>query len=97
MMTHVFLKTIDIFSKALLSSFSDLTYAERSKYVELYSNLLGEDLLKFTYSFPTDKLISLTYDALLLTKGALLNSEYSIKRVVNESNDANLTRIWDEL
>ena len=81
----------------LISSFSDLTYAERSKYVELYSNLLGEDLLKFTYSFPTDKLISLAYDALLLTKGALLNSEYSIKRVVNESNDANLTRIWDEL
>ena len=81
----------------LISSFSDLTYAERSKYVELYSNLLGENLLKFTYNFPTDKLISLTYDALLLTKGALLNSEYSIKRVINESNDANLTRIWEEL
>ena len=84
-------------SNDLLSSFSDLTYDERSKYVELYSRLLGEKIPMYTYYYPSNKLREQTYNALMLIKGALLNSENSLRRVINESNDASLNKIWEEL
>ena len=81
----------------LISSFSDLTYDERSKYIELYSKLLGEQVMMHTYYRPSDKLVSLAYDALLIVKGALLDSEYGIKRVINESQDAYVKDLWERL
>ncbi len=84
-------------SNDLLSSFSDLTYNERSKYIELYSRLLGEQIPMYMYYVPTDKLEALAYDALLLIRGALLNSENNLRRVINEKHDASLNKIWEEL
>ena len=84
-------------SNDLLYSFSDLTYNERSKYIELYSRLLGEQIPMYMYYVPTDKLEALAYDALLLIRGALLNSENNLRRVINESHDASLNKIWEEL
>ena len=84
-------------SNDLLSSFSDLTYNERSKYIELYSRLLGEQIPMYMYYVPTDKLEALAYDALLLIRGALLNSENNLRRVINERHDASLNKIWEEL
>ena len=84
-------------SNDLLYSFSDLTYNERSKYIELYSRLLGEQIPMYMYYVPTDKLEALAYDALLLIRGALLNSENNLGRVINESHDASLNKIWEEL
>ena len=84
-------------SNDLLYSFSDLTYNERSKYIELYSRLLGEQIPMYMYYVPTDKLEALAYDALLLIRGALLNSENNLRRVINERHDASLNKIWEEL
>ena len=63
----------------------------------MYSRLLGEQIPMYMYYVPTDKLEALAYDALLLIRGALLNSENNLRRVINERHDASLNKIWEEL
>jgi hypothetical protein len=82
----------------LLLTLQDLTYDERSKFLDNYSDLINKKIPKYSYYHPkSDLLVGTTYNASLLLKGALLNSENSIRRIINESNDTTLSIIWEEL
>ena len=82
----------------LLLTLQDLTYDERSNFLDNYSDLINQKIPKYSYYYPlSDLLAGMTYNASLLLKGALLNSENSIRRIINESNDASLNILWEEL
>lgn len=84
-------------SAELLSAFQELTYEERSSYIAHYSELLTEQIPMYAYYTSADTLTALTYDASLLMKGALLNSENSVRHVISENRDASLKELWEEL
>ena len=83
--------------KELVSSFQELTYDERTRYIEEYTDLLNCQIPTYAYYTHSDSIIEATYNASLMIKGALLNSENSVKRVIEESNDDNLKKLWAEL
>ena len=84
-------------SDDLLSSLLELTYDERSRYIEEYSNLLNSEIPTYAYYTHSDSIIEAAYNASLMMKGALLNSENSIKKVIEESKDDTLKSLWAEL
>jgi len=84
-------------SEDLLSSFQELTYDERSRYIEDYSNILNREIPTYAYYTHSDSIIEAAYNASLMMKGALLNSENSVKRVIEESKNDTLINLWAEL
>lgn len=84
-------------SNDLLSSFQELTYDERSRYIEDYSNLLNREIPTYAYYTHSDSIIEAAYNASLMMKGALLNSENNVKRVIEESKNDALKDLWAEL
>ncbi len=81
----------------LLLSFQDLTYNERSIYIEEYSDILSQQIPTYAYYTHSDSIIEAAFNASLMIKGALLNSENSVKRIVEESKDDSLIDLWDEM
>lgn len=83
--------------KELLSSFQELTYNERTRYIEEYSDLLNRQILTYAYYTHSNSIIKEAYNASLMMKGALLNSENGVKRVIEESKNDALKDLWAEL
>ena len=81
----------------LMLTFQELTYDERSRYIEDYSGILNQQIPIFAYYTHSDSIIEAGYNASLMMKGALLNSENSIKRVIEESQDISLKNLWEEM
>ena len=81
----------------LLFTFQELTYDERSKYIEGYSDLLNRQIPAYAYYTHSDSIIMSAFNASLMMKGALLNSENSVKRVIEESKNDALKDLWAEL
>ena len=84
-------------SEDLISTFQELTYDERSRYIEEYSDILNRQIPIYAYYTQSDSIIEMAYDASLMLKGALLNSENSVKRVIEESKDTSLKDLWEEM
>lgn len=84
-------------SEDLLSTFQELTYDERSRYIEEYSDLMNHQVPMYAYYTNSDSLIAATFNASLMMKGALLSSENGVKRVIEESKDDSLVNLWEEL
>ena len=84
-------------SEDLLSTFQELTYNERSRYIDKYSDMLNRQIPMYAYYTHSDSIIEAAYNASLMIKGALLNSENSVKRVIEESKDASLKNLWEEM
>lgn len=81
----------------MISTFQELTYDERSRYIEEYSDMLNRQIPIYAYYTQSDSIIEMAYDASLMLKGALLNSENSVKRVIEESKDTSLKDLWEEM
>lgn len=84
-------------STDLLSTLQELTYDERSRYIEKYDDLLNRQIPMYAYYTKLDSLVSATFDAILMMKGALLQSENEVKNVIANSKDTSLTYLWEEL
>lgn len=84
-------------STDLLSTLQELTYDERSRYIEEYDDLLNCQIPMYAYYTKSDSLVSATFDATLMMKGALLQSENEVKHVITQSNDTSLKDLWEEL
>lgn len=84
-------------SEDLLSTFQELTYDERSKYIDEYSNLLTYQIPIYAFYTKSESLTSKAFDAALMIKGALLSSEIAVKRVIDDSKDASLNHLWEDL
>ncbi len=90
-------KLIRYLGNELLISFQELTYDERSRYIEEYSDILNQQIPIYAYYTHSDSIIEAAFNASLMMKGALLNSENSVKRIVEESKDDSLIDLWDEM
>lgn len=84
------LKATALKTRFLTSTFSDLTTAERNLYWQRNRRWFTADLQQYAHDFPTDSLISNGYNAILLAKGVLLNSEMEISRLLLQSGDPTL-------
>lgn len=84
-------------SHALYSTIQELTYDERSRFIEEYSDLMNQKIPMYAYYTCSDSIIEESYNASLIMKGALLNSENSVKRVIDESDDESLKDMWNEM
>ena len=51
----------------------------------------------YAYYTCSESIIEESYNASLIMKGALLNSENSVKRVIDDSEDKSLKSMWDEM
>jgi len=87
----------DVANQDLLNSLQDLTYYERSRFIEKYSGVLNTQIPMYAYYTKSDTLASVTYNTCLTIKGALLSSENSVKRIIQESKDYELKDLWEEL
>jgi tetratricopeptide (TPR) repeat protein len=81
----------------LQSAFQELTYDEKSLYLGRYSKLLTEQIPMYAYYTLSDTLTAKAYDASLMIKGALLQSEYNMRYVISESRETSLKELWEEL
>ena len=84
-------------SEDLISTFQELTYGERSRYIEKYSDLTNREIPYYAYYTHSDSIMESAYNASLMMKGALLNSENNVKAVIEKSKDATLKDLWEEL
>ena len=88
---------IKLANEDLISTFQELTYGERSRYIEEYSDLTNREIPYYAYYTHSDSIIESAYNASLMMKGALLNSENNVKAVIEDSKDAALKDLWEEL
>lgn len=83
-------------SAELLSGFQELTYDERSRYIDRYTEYLNEKIPMYAYYVTSDTLVSTAFNASMLMKGALLTSENSVRLVIDKSCDDTLKELWEE-
>ena len=88
---------MDVAGHALYSTIQELTYDERSRFIDEYSDLMNQKIPMYAYYTCSDSIIEESYNASLIMKGALLNSENSVKRVIDDSEDKSLKSMWDEM
>ena len=88
---------MEVASHALYSTIQELTYDERSRFIDEYSDLMNQKIPMYAYYTCSDSIIEESYNASLIMKGALLNSENSVKRFIDDSKDKSLKNMWDEM
>lgn len=85
------------YTDAILTTFANLTAAERNHYWHSVNRWYLHQLPAFTSHFPTRPIIENAYNATLLAKGLLLNSEIEMQNLIIESNDSALAQRYQEL
>ena len=88
---------MEVAGHALYSTIQELTYNERSRFIDEYSDLMNQKIPMYAYYTCSESIIEESYNASLIMKGALLNSENSVKRVIDDSEDNSLKSMWDEM
>ena len=88
---------MEVAGHALYSTIQELTYDERSRFIDEYSDLMNQEIPMYAYYTCSDSIIEESYNASLIMKGALLNSENSVKRFIDDSKDKSLKNMWDEM
>ena len=74
---------MEVAGHALYSTIQELTYDERSRFIDEYSDLMNQKIPMYAYYTYSDSIIEESYNASLIMKGALLNSENSVKRFID--------------
>ena len=88
---------MEVAGHALYSTIQELTYDERSRFIDEYSDLMNQKIPMYAYYTCSDSIIEESYNASLIMKGALLNSENSVRRFIDDSEDKSLKSMWDEM
>lgn len=78
-------------------NFLYLNSYERANYVYGICNFLNFTLVKYAVALQDKELWGLVYDALLFSKGLLLNSEQSIQNIVKNSNNPKWVEMYDSI
>ena len=81
----------------IIMHFPNLTAYKREKLWSKYSNWYTKELNVFTYRYPTDTLCMTAYNSALLSKGLLLNSEIELKKLLQESGNAVVDSLYEEM
>ena len=72
--------------KRMKTLFTELTYQEKQGFLRNDINYFTRLLPKYTYKLNSDTLKSALYNGVLLSKGALLNSDINFRNIIKNSN-----------
>lgn len=89
--------TTNVCGNIIIKYFGNLITIEREKFWSRYGKWFTEELNKYTYSYPTDTLCMTAYNGVLLSKGLLLNGEIELRKLLQESGDAVVDSLYEEL
>ncbi len=78
-------------------TFVNLTGSERGNFWNLHRYWYEKLSNEFSHRYPTPVLVGNAFDATLMGKGILLNSEIDFSRLIQESNDAEAISMFNEL
>ena len=76
------------------SHFQTMTYQERYDFWDKYSEWFNTQLPNITIQTPNDTMRCEAYDALLLAKGLLLNSEIEVRQLIEENGDNEVKHLY---
>ena len=85
------------YSDFILSSFAEMTTAERNMFWMRMKAWFTNMVLKLAAKNPTEKMVSCAYNSTLLAKGLLLNSEIEMANLLMESGDSTLVAAYKKL
>ncbi len=77
----------DIYSQSILNTFADLTSRERELFWMRVKPWFSNTLPQLVAQNPSPQMVSSAYNATLLSKGILLNSELEMANLLTESGD----------
>ena len=83
-------------TELIRSTFAAMTSFERAYFWEIYQEWFGQEAHQYAFTFKTDSLIANGYNAVLLSKGLLLNSEIEFSRLIQESEDKEAVSMYEE-
>lgn len=79
------------------SHFQTMTYQERFDFWDKHENWFNTQLPNATIQMPNDTLLREAYDAMLLSKGLMLNSEIEVKLLIDENKDKEVQQLYAQL
>jgi len=91
------LKATNFYSKSILNTFADLTSSERDLFWLRVKPWFTRTLPQLVWQAPSDGMVSSAYNATLLAKGLLLNSELEMANLLMESGDTLLIDAYHQL
>jgi len=87
----------DILINKIFSTFEELSSIERGNFWNKYNKWFTEVQNRYVYSCPTEKLCMTAYNGALLSKGLLLNTEIEMRKLLQESGDAVVDSLYEEM
>ena len=91
------LEATNLYSKSILNTFADLTSNERDLFWLRVKPWFTRTLPQLVMKNPCDGMVSSAYNATLLSKGLLLNSELEMTNLLMESGDSLLIDTYHQL
>ena len=79
------------------SHFQTMTYQERFDFWDKHENWFNTQLPNATIQMPNDTLLREAYDAMLLSKGLMLNSEIEVKLLIDKNKDKEVQQLYAQL
>lgn len=95
--TAPFLEQLQTRSNIVRNNFSNLTAKERESYWHQHKYVYEDDTPFIAYYTNNQQLINAAYDATLLSKGVLLDTELEMKTLLKESGDKAAIKLYEEL
>ena len=92
-----FIELYDIRSQVIRDMFSKLTAKEREIYWQENNTFFEEDIPFVAHYVENQQLIGAAYNASLLTKGVLLDTELAMEQLLQESGDNSVVSLYKEL
>lgn len=88
------LENMSVYFAKSIDQLQGLTSSDRETLWDSF-NTLSNGVSKLAWTTKSPRLASFAYDAALITKGMLLAAELETKRIIQESNDEKLQKIYD--
>lgn len=87
----------EILTQHIRATFRSMNYAERTAFWNQYAQWFTATLPATAYTLQRDDIDTLLYNATLMSKGLLLNSEIEVKRLITAANDPAATALYDSI
>lgn len=91
---NMLLENMSLYFAKSIDKLQGLTSSDRETLWDDFNNLSNK-ISKTAWATKSPRLASFAYDASLITKGMLLAAELETKRIIQESNDEELQKLYD--
>ena len=94
---HLSYLSTKVLTDYTLNAFSEMSQVERYSFWERCNDWFSFYTNFYAFCFPTDTLCMTAYNCALLSKGLLLNSEIEMRKLLQESGDAVVDSLYEEM